>query len=119
MLRRHSEIFRTVLLLADALLVIASWLGAYALRADDGEIVLKLPFPQESGLNLEKFNPTAITVAPNGDIFLADGYASNHIFKFDKAGKYLKHFGEKGNDLRQFNTWNPFAKWNRAVKTPA
>lgn len=69
-----------------------------------GEIVLKLPFPKESGLNLMKFNPTAITVAPNGDIFLADGYASNYIFKFNKDGKYLKHFGEKGNDLKQFNT---------------
>jgi Undecaprenyl-phosphate glucose phosphotransferase len=32
MLRRHSEIFRTVLLLGDVLLVVASWIGAYALR---------------------------------------------------------------------------------------
>src|SRR4051794_12515621 len=42
-----------------------------------GEIVLKLPFPEESGLKLTKFNPTAIAVAPNGDIYLADGYASD------------------------------------------
>ncbi|MFN0019864.1 MAG: hypothetical protein ACKVP0_16530 [Pirellulaceae bacterium] len=73
-------------------------------NAHTGEIVLKLPFPEESGLKLKQFSPTAITVAPNGDIFLSDGYASNHIFKFDKSGKYLKHFGEKGNDLKQFNT---------------
>ncbi|WP_232102744.1 6-bladed beta-propeller [Gimesia aquarii] len=73
-------------------------------NAVTGEIVLKLPFPKESGLNLKKFNPTAITVAPNGDIILADGYASNHIFKFDKNGKYLKHFGKKGNGLKEFNT---------------
>lgn len=73
-------------------------------NAHSGEIVLKLPFPQESGLNLKQFNPTAITVAPNGDIFLSDGYASNHIFKFDKSGKYLMHFGSKGNDVKQFNT---------------
>ena len=72
--------------------------------AHSGEIVLKLPFPEESGLKLTKFNPTAITVAPGGDIFLSDGYASNHIFKFDKAGKYLMHFGTKGNELKQFNT---------------
>lgn len=72
--------------------------------AHSGEIVLKLGFPKESGLNLTKFNPTAITVAPNGDIFLSDGYASNHIFKFDKTGKYLKHFGSPGNELKQFNT---------------
>lgn len=73
-------------------------------KAHGGEIVLKLPFPTESGLDLKVFNPTAITVAPNGDIFLSDGYASNYIFKFDKTGKYLMHFGSKGNDLKQFNT---------------
>ena len=73
-------------------------------NAISGDIVLRLPFPEESGLKLTKFNPTAITVAPNGDIFLADGYASNYVFKFDKTGKYIKHFGEKGNDLKQFNT---------------
>jgi hypothetical protein len=73
-------------------------------NAQTGEIVLKLPFPEASGLNLKQFNPTAITVAPNGDIFLSDGYASNHIFKFDKSGKYLMHFGTKGNGLKEFNT---------------
>lgn len=72
--------------------------------AETGDIVLKLPFPKESGLDLQKFSPTAITVAPNGDIILSDGYASNYIFKFDKNGKYLMHFGSKGNDLKQFNT---------------
>lgn len=72
--------------------------------AEDGSIVLKLPFPKESGLDQPKFSPTAITIAPNGDIFLSDGYASDHIFKFDKTGKYLMHFGQKGNDLKQFNT---------------
>ena len=69
-----------------------------------GEIVLKLGPPAESGLKLDRFNPTAITVAPNGDIFLSNGYATNHIFKFDKNGKYLLHFGSKGNGLKQFNT---------------
>ena len=73
-------------------------------NARTGDIVLKLPFPEVSGLKPEKFNPTAITVAPSGDIFLADGYASDHIFKFDKNGKYLMHFGTKGNGLKEFNT---------------
>ncbi|MCP4173843.1 MAG: 6-bladed beta-propeller [Fuerstiella sp.] len=72
--------------------------------AETGDIVLKLPFPEESGLKLKKFSPTAVTVAPNGDIILSDGYASNHIFKFDRTGKYLMHFGTKGNELKQFNT---------------
>ncbi|MCA9128467.1 MAG: 6-bladed beta-propeller [Planctomycetales bacterium] len=78
-----------------------------------GEIVLRLPFPKESGLGLDKFNPTAITVAANGDIFLSNGYASNHIFKFDKTGKYLMHFGSKGNGLKQFNTAHGMTLDNR------
>lgn len=75
-------------------------------HAETGDIVLKLGIPTEaeSGLKLTKWSPTAITVAPNGDIILADGYASNHIFKYDKTGKYLKHFGTKGNGLKEFNT---------------
>ncbi len=73
-------------------------------RASDGEIVMKLKYPEESGLNLKKFNPTAITVGPNGNIFLADGYASDHIFKYDKKGKYLMHFGTKGDGLKEFHT---------------
>jgi len=73
-------------------------------NAGSGEIVLKLGYPEESGLNLDAFHPTAITVAANGDIFLSNGYASNHIFKYDKSGEYLAHFGSKGNGLKQFNT---------------
>ncbi len=73
-------------------------------HAKTGEIVLKLPFPEESELGLKAFNPTAITVAQNGDIYLSNGYASNHIFKFDKSGKYVMHFGQQGNGMKQFNT---------------
>ena len=76
----------------------------FKFNAQTGEIVLKLPFPEASGLPSKPFSPTAITVAPNGDIYLSDGYASNHIFKFDKTGKYLSYFGTKGNGLKEFNT---------------
>lgn len=73
-------------------------------NARSGEIVLNLKYPEESGLGKIGFSPTAITVLDNGDIYLSNGYASNHIFKYDKNGKYLMHFGEKGNGLKQFNT---------------
>ena len=72
--------------------------------ASTGQIVMTLPFPKESGLDIEEMKPTAITVAENGDIFLSDGYGSSIIFKFDKNGKYLKHFGKKGDGLKEFNT---------------
>lgn len=72
--------------------------------ARTGDIVLRLPFPEASGLELKAFRPTAITVAPNGEIYLSDGYASNVIFRFDSSGRYLTHFGRKGNGLLEFNT---------------
>lgn len=69
-----------------------------------GKIVLKIGLKNESGLALTGLKPTAITVAPNGDIFLSDGYASNIIFRYDKNGKYLSHFGKKGDGLKEFHT---------------
>src|SRR5262245_20534605 len=38
---------------------------------------------------------TGVDVAPNGDIYVADGYASDYIHRFDKTGKYLASFGGK------------------------
>ena len=34
-------------------------------------------------------------VAPNGDLYVTDGYASDYVHRFDKTGKYLKSFGGK------------------------
>lgn len=72
--------------------------------AHSGEVVLRLKYPEESGLGKIAFRPTAITVAPDGDIFLSNGYASNHIFRYSPDGQYKSHFGTKGNGLKEFNT---------------
>ena len=33
---------------------------------------------------------TAMDVAPNGDLYVTDGYASDYVHRFDRNGKYLK-----------------------------
>jgi len=38
---------------------------------------------------------TSIAVAPNGDMYVADGYASDYIHRFDRNGKYISSFGGK------------------------
>jgi len=38
---------------------------------------------------------TAMDVAPNGDLYVTDGYSSDYVHRFDKTGKYLKSFGGK------------------------
>jgi hypothetical protein len=74
--------------------------------AETGAVALKLGIPTEAecGLVIGKWSPTAITVAPSGEIYLSDGYASNRIFRFGPDGKYRAHFGTKGNGLKEFNT---------------
>jgi hypothetical protein len=51
---------------------------------------------------------TGLDVAPNGDIYVADGYASDYIHRFDKTGKYLNSFGGK-NPPYSFNTLHKLA----------
>src|SRR5262249_61359804 len=38
---------------------------------------------------------TGLDVAPNGDLYVADGYASDYIHRFDRTGKYLTSFRGK------------------------
>jgi hypothetical protein len=51
---------------------------------------------------------TAMDVAPNGDLFVTDGYSSSYVHRFDKTGKYLKSFGGK-KDPYNFSTLHKIA----------
>ena len=68
-----------------------------------GEIILSLKFPAESGVT-GKFKPTAVTVKPNGNILVSDGYGTHMIFEFDPRGTYLSHFGGKAATDDKFDT---------------
>jgi hypothetical protein len=60
----------------------------------DGKVVLEIKkdaFPAEQakpGLKL-----TNCDVAPNGDIYIVDGYGKSWVFVFDKTGAFKKVFG--------------------------
>ncbi|HYW49103.1 MAG TPA: peptidyl-alpha-hydroxyglycine alpha-amidating lyase family protein [Gemmatimonadaceae bacterium] len=54
------------------------------------------------------FQPNAVLVAPNGDIFVAEGHASGadanaRVLKFDKSGKLLATWGRKGTSPGEFD----------------
>jgi len=72
----------------------------------DGELLMTLGKKGVAGDGPDVFNkPSDILVAPNGDIFVADGHdagGNNRIMKFDKNGKYLKQWGSTGGDHGQF-----------------
>jgi len=72
----------------------------------DGELLMRLGKEGVAGDGIDVFNkPSDMLVAPNGDIFVADGHdagGNNRIIKFDKDGKYLMQWGATGGDHGQF-----------------
>lgn len=72
----------------------------------NGEQVWALHYPKESGLYKDEkgFNPCAVTVGPDGSIFVADGYGSNYVLKFDRNQKFIKAFGGPGTEEGKFKT---------------
>ena len=75
----------------------------------DGKLLLTLGKAGVAGPGLDTFDqPTEVAVAPNGDIFVADGHgrapnANARIMKFDKNGKFLKTWGKKGTGIGEFD----------------
>ena len=84
----------------------------------DGEKVWTITYPEEAGLYKEakNFNPCAVTVAPDGSIFIADGYGANYVLKYDKDRKFVKAFGGKGAEEGKFNTCHGIALDPRGAK---
>ena len=76
-----------------------------------GETEWTLPYPQDAGLYKEAngFKPCAVTVAPDGSIFVADGYGSNYLLKFDKNRKFVKAVGGPGEAEGKFKTCHGIA----------
>lgn len=78
----------------------------------DGTVEWRLGVPMESGMyddDPAAYNPTAVAVAPNGDIFVADGYGRNWIHQFTKDRAYIRSFGGPGTDPGQFRTCHGMA----------
>jgi hypothetical protein len=98
----------------------------------DGEQLLALGTKGVIGDNASKtaFNrPTDVAIAPNGDIFVSDGYGNSRIVHFTKDGKFVGIIGgTKGGDAGQFNTPHAIQfdskgrlivnDWQQAAKNP-
>ena len=59
---------------------------------------------------LEPFNhPTDIAFAPDGQMFVSDGYAGTKVHRFDSDGRAIASWGELGDGPGEF--LNPHAVW--------
>jgi hypothetical protein len=57
----------------------------------------------------KRYNPTNLAFAPNGDIYVGDGYGSYFVNQYDRAGKYIRSFGGRGAAAGQLN--EPHGIW--------
>ncbi len=83
--------------------------GHQAIKFDpNGKVLMTLGKAGVAGTEDGVFNqPSAVAVAPNGDIFVADGHGGNtnaRIQKFDKNGKFITTWGKKGTAPGEFDT---------------
>jgi hypothetical protein len=76
----------------------------------DGEEVFTLGYPDQSDAyragadgKKPKYSPTNLAIAPNGDIYVGDGYGSSYILQYNWKGEYLRTFGGKGKDTGQLD----------------
>ncbi len=83
----------------------------------DGKVLMTLGKAGVAGNGRDTFNgPSAVIVAPNGDIFIADGHGADtnaRIVKFSKDGKFIKEWGKKGSGPGEFDTPHSMAMDSR------
>src|SRR3954466_14082925 len=69
-----------------------------------GEIVWKIQGPPDVAAykdpnpdgSPKRYNPTNLAIAPNGDIYVGDGYGSYYVNHYNSRGEYPRTFGGKG-----------------------
>jgi peptidylamidoglycolate lyase len=73
----------------------------------DGKLLLTLGKRGVAGDNSSRDlfdGPSGVAVAPNGDVFVTDGYRNSRIVKFSREGKFIKIIGgTKSNAPGQFD----------------
>ncbi|HMI96237.1 MAG TPA: peptidyl-alpha-hydroxyglycine alpha-amidating lyase family protein [Micropepsaceae bacterium] len=73
----------------------------------EGKVLMTLGTPGVTGVDGSHFNaPSDVLIAPNGDIFIADGHGEKtnaRIVKFSKDGKFIKAWGKEGKAPGEFD----------------
>jgi hypothetical protein len=72
----------------------------------DGEILWTLGWPEESGVyaSANEYRPTSVAVAPDGTLFVADGYGASWIHRFSRERRWLSSFGGPGSEAGRLAT---------------
>ncbi len=104
----------------EEFLFICDTTGSVIKTTLDGRELMRIGHPSAVGAMEEDqpFRPTETTIGPNGDIYVADGYASNYIYQYTKEGEFIRKFGGKGDEDDQFQTCHGVCIDSRNGGTP-
>lgn len=70
----------------------------------EGKVLLTIGTLGQKGEGPNLLNlPTDMAVAPNGDIFITDGYGNNRVAQFNREGKFIRSWGTLGTGPEQFS----------------
>jgi hypothetical protein len=71
-----------------------------------GKVLLTIEHPSKVGAYKEAdpFKPTETAVGPDGTLYIADGYGSNYILRYNQKGEFIDKFGGSGDGDAQFST---------------
>ncbi len=72
--------------------------AVYKFTHDGKTLVMTVGTPMQSGNDETHFaRPTDIAWLPDGTFFISDGYVNTRVVKFDRNGRFLMTWGQKGN----------------------
>jgi len=90
--------------------------GVVTKRTLKGEEVFTLGYPAESDAYKPKdkfsapaYRPTNVAIAPNGDIYVGDGYGSSFINQYTQNAEFIRTFGGLGKGDEQVDC--PHGLW--------
>jgi hypothetical protein len=98
--------------------------GIVTKRTLKGEEVFTLGYPAESDAykpkdrtSLVVYRPTNVAIAPNGDIYVGDGYGSSFINQYNQKAEFIRSFGGLGKGDDQLDC--PHGLWVDTRVEPA
>ena len=80
--------------------------GQVAKTTLDGRVTWSIGQPARPDIydgEKKKFVPTETAVAPNGDVYIADGYGQPWIHQYSPTAEYIRSFGGPGKDAGQLS----------------
>jgi DNA-binding beta-propeller fold protein YncE len=75
----------------------------------EGKVQMRLGKRERPAFQAPFNHPADIAVAPNGDLYIVDGYGNSNVHHFSGDGKHLKTWGTPGAKAGQFTT--PHGVW--------